>query len=50
MLFTGGVTIMIEYISLFSTIMGLAVIVSLLYLRYSKPDENRPYKVSWSLT
>ncbi|XP_064598915.1 Y+L amino acid transporter 2-like [Liolophura sinensis] len=46
MLFTGGVTIMIEYISLFSTIMGLAVIISLLYLRYKKPDEKRPYKVN----
>ena len=45
MLYTGGVTDMMEFISLFSTIMGICVVASLLYLRWTKPKEPRPYKV-----
>ena len=45
MLYTGGVTDMMEFISLFSTIMGICVVAALLYLRWTKPKEPRPYKV-----
>ena len=45
MLYTGGVTDMMEFISLFSTIMGIAVVSSLLYLRITKPKLPRPYQV-----
>ncbi|XP_059145006.1 large neutral amino acids transporter small subunit 2-like [Physella acuta] len=45
MLYTGGVTDMMDFISLFSTIMGVVVVASLLYLRWKKPTETRPYKV-----
>ena len=45
MLYTGGVTDMMEFISLFSTIMGISVLASLLYLRWTKSKEPRPYKV-----
>ncbi|OWF36347.1 large neutral amino acids transporter small subunit 1-like [Mizuhopecten yessoensis] len=44
MLYTGGVVDMMDFIGLYSTIMGIAVVISLLYLRYRKPDENRPYQ------
>ncbi|BFZ23600.1 hypothetical protein BsWGS_26639 [Bradybaena similaris] len=44
MLFTGGVADMMEFISLFSTIMGIVVIASLLYLRWKMPNEKRPYQ------
>ncbi|ESO96319.1 hypothetical protein LOTGIDRAFT_202174 [Lottia gigantea] len=44
MLYTGGLTTMIEFISLFSTIMGIAVVITLLYLRYKQPQQSRPYK------
>ncbi|XP_052101902.1 Y+L amino acid transporter 2-like [Mytilus californianus] len=44
MLYTGGVTDMMEFISLFSTIMGIAVVSSLLYLRITKPKLPRPYQ------
>ncbi|XP_076449146.1 cystine/glutamate transporter-like [Babylonia areolata] len=44
MLYSGSVTDMMEFISLFSTIMGIAVVLSVLYLRYTKPTEHRPYK------
>ncbi|KAH9504445.1 Large neutral amino acids transporter small subunit 2 [Bulinus truncatus] len=44
MLFTGGVTDMMDFIALFSTIMAIVVIAALLYLRWTKPDETRPYK------
>lgn len=44
MLYSGTVTDMMEFISLFSTIMGVAVILSLLYLRVKKPDTDRPYQ------
>lgn len=44
MLFTGGVVDMMDYISLFSTIMGLVVVGALLYLRWKRPDVERPYK------
>lgn len=44
MLYSGSVTDMMEFISLFSTIMGIAVVCSVLYLRYTKPKEHRPYK------
>ncbi|CAL1548184.1 unnamed protein product, partial [Lymnaea stagnalis] len=47
MLFTGGVTDMMDFIALFSTIMAIVVIASLIYLRWKKPDENRPYKTMW---
>ncbi|GFR77942.1 Y+L amino acid transporter [Elysia marginata] len=45
MLFTGGVVDMMDYIALFSTIMGIVVVAALLYLRWKKPDMERPYKV-----
>ncbi|GFO22090.1 Y+l amino acid transporter 2 [Plakobranchus ocellatus] len=44
MLFTGGVVDMMDYISLFSTIMALVVIGALLHLRWKQPDLERPYK------
>lgn len=44
MLYTGGVTDMMDFIGLFSTTMGIAVVLALLYLRYTKPNEHRPYK------
>ncbi|XP_025115161.1 Y+L amino acid transporter 2-like [Pomacea canaliculata] len=44
MLYSGSVTDMMEFISLFSTIMGIAVVCSLLYLRWKRPNEKRPYK------
>ncbi|KAL3859650.1 hypothetical protein ACJMK2_009863 [Sinanodonta woodiana] len=44
MLYSGGVTDMMEFISLFSTIMGIVCVLSLLYLRWKKPNEHRPYK------
>ncbi|KAK6966042.1 Large neutral amino acids transporter small subunit 2 [Biomphalaria glabrata] len=44
MLFTGGVTDMMDFIALFSTIMGIVVIAALLYLRWKQPEESRPYK------
>ena len=46
MLYSGSVTDMMEFISLFSTIMGIAVICSLLYLRRTRPHDRRPYQVS----
>ncbi|XP_071086493.1 cystine/glutamate transporter-like [Haliotis cracherodii] len=44
MLYTGGLTTMMVFISLFSTIMGIAVVMSLLYLRIKKPNDVRPYR------
>ncbi|KAL3859649.1 hypothetical protein ACJMK2_009862 [Sinanodonta woodiana] len=44
MLYSGGVTDMMEFISLFSTIMGIACVLSVLYLRWKRPNEHRPYK------
>ncbi|XP_071094775.1 cystine/glutamate transporter-like [Haliotis cracherodii] len=44
MLFTGGLTTMMVYIGFFATIAGIAVVVSLLYLRVKRPGVNRPYK------
>ncbi|KAK6174123.1 hypothetical protein SNE40_017456 [Patella caerulea] len=45
MLYAGGLETMMQYISLFSTIMGIAVVTTLLLLRYKQPDLHRPYKV-----
>ncbi|XP_060080147.1 cystine/glutamate transporter-like [Ylistrum balloti] len=44
MLFSGGVVDMMDFIGLYSTTMGIAVVLALLYLRYTKPDEHRPYQ------
>ncbi|XP_033754317.1 Y+L amino acid transporter 2-like [Pecten maximus] len=44
MLYTGGVIDMMDFIGLYSTTMGIAVVLSLLYLRYTKPDDHRPYQ------
>lgn len=44
MLYSGSVRDMMEFISLFSTIMGIACVFSLLYLRWTKPKEHRPYQ------
>ncbi|KAL5020907.1 hypothetical protein ScPMuIL_000062 [Solemya velum] len=44
MLYTGGVTDMMEFISLFSTIMGVAVVIALLCLRWKKTNDHRPYR------
>ncbi|XP_070187366.1 Y+L amino acid transporter 2-like, partial [Littorina saxatilis] len=43
-LYSGSVTDMMEFISLFSTIMGIAVVASLLYLRVKEPNTHRPYR------
>ncbi|XP_067652368.1 cystine/glutamate transporter-like isoform X1 [Haliotis asinina] len=45
MLFVGGFTTMMRYITLFSNTMSMGVVVALLYLRWVKPSEPRPYKV-----
>ncbi|KAK0044992.1 cystine/glutamate transporter [Biomphalaria pfeifferi] len=45
MMFSGGVQRLMQFIGLYSLILGLKVIVALLYLRYTKPDLHRPYKV-----
>ncbi|KAI8746638.1 cystine/glutamate transporter [Biomphalaria glabrata] len=45
MMFSGGVQRLMQFIGLYSLILGFKVIVALLYLRYTKPDLHRPYKV-----
>ncbi|KAL8574591.1 hypothetical protein ACOMHN_061591 [Nucella lapillus] len=47
MLYSGSVESMMVFISLFSTIMGIAVVCSVFYLRFTKPNERRPYKTMW---
>ncbi|XP_071091518.1 cystine/glutamate transporter-like [Haliotis cracherodii] len=45
MLFVGGFTTMMRYITLFSNTMSMSVVIALLYLRWVKPDEPRPFRV-----
>ena len=43
--FSGGTTLLMQFIGMFSLIMGLKVVLALLYLRYKKPNLPRPYRV-----
>ncbi|XP_005092763.1 cystine/glutamate transporter [Aplysia californica] len=45
MALTGATTLFMQFIGLYSLIMGLKVVLALLYLRYKKPELSRPYKV-----
>lgn len=44
MLLSGGVFTLVEFVSLFSILMSLSVVVTLLYLRWTEPNVPRPYK------
>ncbi|KAH3843902.1 large neutral amino acids transporter small subunit 2-like [Dreissena polymorpha] len=44
MLLSGALFTMIELVSLFSILLSLSVVVTLLYLRWKAPDIPRPYK------
>lgn len=46
MMYSGGMEKLMQFVGLYSLIMGLKVVVALLYLRYTKPMLERPYKVS----
>uniref|UniRef100_A0A0B6ZXN1 Amino acid permease/ SLC12A domain-containing protein n=1 Tax=Arion vulgaris TaxID=1028688 RepID=A0A0B6ZXN1_9EUPU len=45
MMFSGKMEKLMQFIGLYSLIMGLKVVVALLYLRWTKPKLARPYKV-----
>ena len=45
MLFSGGVTGLMEFVGLFSTFQSCLVCVALLYLRVTQPHSHRPYRV-----
>ncbi|CAG5134107.1 unnamed protein product [Candidula unifasciata] len=45
MMYSGGMVKLMQFIGLYSMIMGLKVVVALLYLRLTKPQLPRPYKV-----
>ncbi|XP_052278796.1 Y+L amino acid transporter 2-like [Dreissena polymorpha] len=47
MLLSGALFTMIELVSLFSILLSLSVVVTLLYLRWKEPDMPRPYKSSF---
>ncbi|CAL1544819.1 unnamed protein product [Lymnaea stagnalis] len=45
MMYIGDVKELMQFVGLYSLIMGLKVVTGLLYLRYTKPKISRPYKV-----
>ncbi|KAL8574595.1 hypothetical protein ACOMHN_061595 [Nucella lapillus] len=46
-LFSSSLTSMMDYISLCSTLIAIAVILCVFYLRYTEPNRPRPYKTMW---
>lgn len=44
MLYSGSLTGMMEFVSFFSTIMSVSVVIVLLWLRWFRPHDTRPYK------
>ncbi|BFZ19494.1 hypothetical protein BsWGS_22533 [Bradybaena similaris] len=45
MMYSGGLEKQMQFIGLYSIIMGLKVVAALLYLRFTRPKLARPYKV-----
>ncbi|XP_064599396.1 cystine/glutamate transporter-like [Liolophura sinensis] len=49
MLFTGSVSLLVDFISFFSTLLSFTIVCCLLYLRWSQPGIDRPLKLNLAI-